>query len=459
MNSTSTPARREALVYLRESLSPRRGAPPDRRRIIGRLPEADRAFFVELVTGVARHALTIDAVMSAYSHAEWTRIPKETRAVLRLAGFELLFHPDAPAHAVVHQGVELVPRRFGQRSRRFVNALLRTIERTRKICKAEEWRPGRRDLLVDDKTMVRLDRHVFPNPSVDHVGWLADHFGFPREAVEMILAERGPEVTETLLREANRRPVATLRPTGDHTALEIRERLAAEGVELPTEDDAADGLLRWNRRGDPVSTTSFREGAYVVQGPFAAQVSERLELASGQRVLDLCAAPGGKTVLLAEKVGAANVTAVAVDRHGERRLHENLERLGFTDVRVLRVEKSLEDLPDERFDAVLVDAPCSNSGVLGRRPEARHRLTRKHLDDLGRLQDRLVDAALARLGPGGCLVYSTCSILAEENAERARAATTRHPSLRLVDETETLPLTPDQDGGYAARFVFESSNE
>jgi 16S rRNA (cytosine967-C5)-methyltransferase len=174
------------------------------------------------------------------------------------------------------------------------------------------------------------------------------------------------------------------------------------------------------------------------------------------RVLDLCAAPGGKTVALAESVGPRGVV-VAVDVPGPRteELRAEVARRRLAQVQVVAADaRDASALPPGTFDAVLLDAPCTNSGVLARRVEARRRQGDVGvLASLTALQDALLAAAATRVAPRGRLVYSTCSIDAEEDEARTVAFLARHPRFTLEEERLTLPRPSRRDGGYSARFV------
>jgi len=194
-----------------------------------------------------------------------------------------------------------------------------------------------------------------------------------------------------------------------------------------------------------------------VQGETALFAAELVRAQPGERILDLCAAPGGKTAALAE--AGAHVVAVDDDPARVETLRATCARLGIEDRVTVVVADATAALPDEleqEYDAVLVDAPCSNTGVLGARPGARWRFGPSELARLGELQTRLFDCAAARVRPGGRLVWSTCSLEPEENTQRVRAFLAEHAGFTLAESHEALPGTADDpgpaDGGFAARL-------
>jgi 16S rRNA (cytosine967-C5)-methyltransferase len=205
-----------------------------------------------------------------------------------------------------------------------------------------------------------------------------------------------------------------------------------------------------------VGSEAFRTGLLTVQGETALRAAELVEARAGERVLDLCAAPGGKTAVLAQT--GAHVVACDDDERRVVRLRETLARLlpQATNVEV-RVQDGTSGLEPASFDAVLADVPCSNTGVLAARPAARWRFSTQSQQDLAAIQMRLLTDAAACVKPGGRLVYSTCSIEPEENQRRVRAFVAEHPDFVIEREIEALPAPHGEhgpvDGGYAARLV------
>jgi 16S rRNA (cytosine967-C5)-methyltransferase len=196
----------------------------------------------------------------------------------------------------------------------------------------------------------------------------------------------------------------------------------------------------------------YAEGWFSVQDESAMLVASTVAPEAGMSVLDLCAAPGGKATHLAEIMGDRG-RVLACDSDGER-LHTVTtlaDRLGLTTVKTQAVNRALDGAPAGPFDAVLADVPCSNTGVLGRRPETRDRLRPGDLPELAALQERLLRVAADRVRPGGVVVYSTCSIEPEENGGVVRRVLGARTDLRLESEDEAVPGRP-ADGGYRARL-------
>ena len=194
----------------------------------------------------------------------------------------------------------------------------------------------------------------------------------------------------------------------------------------------------------------FAEGAFIVQDPATAGAVELLDVAPGQSVLDFCAAPGGKTAQIAWRLaGTGRLVAQEVNPKRLVRLKENLARLRLSSVEAMQTIPQSPNPPIPQFDRVLVDAPCSNTGVLRRRPDARWRWNADHLKQLVALQAQILDAAAPFVAPGGRLVYSTCSNEPEENGEQVAAFLSRHPDFAEVARRKSLPFETGHDGAFA----------
>jgi len=195
----------------------------------------------------------------------------------------------------------------------------------------------------------------------------------------------------------------------------------------------------------------FSEGLFSVQDLSASQVVRFLDPQPGWSILDLCAAPGSKTTQMAElSRDAATITATDIDPVRLERVKENIARLGLASVTI--VPHAQLEQGTEPFDAVLLDAPCSNTGVLSRRVEARFRVTAQAVKDIASIQKGLLAKAAGLVKPGGRICYSTCSIQRRENQDRVRDFLAEHGEFTLASESLLLPATGpfDHDGGYVA---------
>lgn len=410
------------------------------------LSPSARGLTTELVHGVIRRRATLDALLAPHSRRPLRQIEPELRVLLHLGIYQLAFLSGAPVYAMVDETVELAKRFRHPEWAGFVNALLRAVSGS--LSDETLDHPGADALPLAGGAYRRLSRNCFPDPARDAGGYLAAAFSFPAWLVAR-WSDRYP--VDELLRLGfwfNAPPILTLRANLLRTTREqMLQALHEAGV-------AAQALAHPEgvalKASAPVAALpGFADGWFAVQDESAMHAASLLAPRPGERVLDLCAAPGGKTAHLAACMqNSGSIVACDVSVERLRRVDENCRRLGATIVETQSISRDGTELPAGPFDAALVDAPCSNTGVLARRPEARWRLKPADIEELAALQRRLLQSALSRLRPGGRVVYSTCSIEPEEN-ERVVASILTNAVVRLVAEHQHIPGRPG-DGGYQA---------
>jgi len=400
-------------------------------RIIPDCP--DRGFVMDLVYGAVRQRRAIEWMLAR--HVD--KMPAgETLAALLAGACQLFFMPSVPDYAAVDATVEAA-KQASKRSAGFVNAVLRTLLRNREALTAE---------LASQPLAVRLS-----HPDALVTRWL-DFFG---------------EKETTALCEWNNRPaetVVSLLPHSGLTAAAWMERLAAtpdgNGLNARPHPAAPDTAVTLPHGAPRIETLpGFTEGWFVVQDPATRAAVDLLDVRPGQRILDACAAPGGKTLQIASRLLAATRGApppgelVAMDLHQDRLvfLQENLARAGMAWVRAIQGDASAltPEAAGGLFDRVLLDAPCANTGVLRRRPDARWRFTAHRLQTLVHTQRTLLANAIRLLAPGGILVYSTCSLEPEENQRQMERLCLASSGLRLLGAETRHPVRQGTDGAYA----------
>lgn len=411
------------------------------------LAPADRALATELVYGTLRWRGRLDFLLAHVSDRTLADLDPIVRSTLRVGAYQLVFSDRIPASAAVDESVRCVQAAGAERASGFVNAVLRRLA-------------------------VEHDAMALPGLAADPLGHLVHALSLPSWIAERWLARFGADEAAALAESLNRVPPCSVRANrlrGSRDALlaELRERHPdAAACRM-----APDGIVL-GRRGDPGLDPAFRDGRFTVQDEASQLVVELLDPQPGERVLDVCAAPGGKATAIAERVGAGG-SVQALDRH-ERRLGllmRDTRRLGIGNVSALPCDAS-QPLPERLvatgFDRVLVDAPCSGLGTLRRNPDARWRLQPEDIPRLAELQRSILRNAAPCLKPGGALVYSTCTLLPEENEAVVEAFLRDSPGFRLVpraelperlqplaDEAGCVRLFPhrhDTDGFFAARF-------
>ncbi len=387
------------------------------------LDARDRAFAQRLAYGAIQNRATLDYVVSSLSARPIETIELPLLNALRLGVYQVALLDGVPDHAAVGQTVELA-KDHGHGGHRLVNAVMRraTREASDLISQLSDYSPAEAAV-----------RHSHPEWIV-RTWW--DALG-PEETVALLERDNSP--AESALR-ANELIV---------TAGEVAEELAAQGVESHPADDMPEGLVL-NGQFDVHGSKLFREGAVMPQSRASMRVARMLDPQPGERVLDMCAAPGAKTTHLAALMRNEG-EVVAVEKHGGRAkaLAENCERLAATCVSV-RESDALE--VDGEFDRVLLDPPCSDLGTLQSRPDVRWKKDEKTVARLVPEQARLLDVAAERVRPGGTLVYSTCTISPEENELQADRFLARRADFQGEDRIQLLPHRHGTDGFFIARM-------
>lgn len=441
MPVTSRSLARNALVAIERGRSERLRSELEGPNGKGRLEGRDLAFAYELSHGVLRRQRLLDHVLMGFAHRGLPKDPQQ-RVTLRLGAYQLLFVPGMKAHAAVHETVGLVV----HTNRGFANAILRRVAGSVSEHEAKHQEDGAE---LKDSTELALPggRKVTLKTRLpkDEVRRLAIVHSLPDWLAQRFADQHGIDGLRAIAEAASETPGIYLRAGKQIERAALQADLASAGVEVePCEHER---LLRWTGGESPFGTESFAAGQFVVQDPTAMRAAEAVPCKPGDTVVDLCAAPGTKTTWLAEAVQPnGRVVAFDIDEQRRERIAENSKRLNLESV--IELAASAADLP--MADCVLADVPCSNSGVLGRRVEARGRLQPETFADLPKLQGELLARAIACTKPGGHTVYSTCSIDREENEDVVAAAQAAHPGLELVDSKLTLPEAGRHDGGFFA---------
>jgi 16S rRNA (cytosine967-C5)-methyltransferase len=445
------------------------------------LSPADRGLAQELVFGVIRWQATLDWLIERKTQGRTQKAGLQD--LLRLGLYQIFWLDRIPDHAAVHETVEQAKRGGYGAQAGFINAVLRGYLR-----EAEETRR----LLVELKTTQ-------PALGYSHPEWLVERWrqrgaGFsplqpatvPSATASQVAGfaplkrpeGRAPTTAEAALAQLldwNNTPPKTyarvntlnfgkpaaapderrVRRGVPEKIQEVGDLLAFwrdEGIEYDfvTRDWIGDGLVFELKSHPPLATLeSFRKGWFYIQDPSTLLAVRELDPLAGETILDLCAAPGGKTTFLAQLMNNTG-RIIAHDNVPDRlqRVTENCQRLGVTCAQIV---SALDPRPSA-FDRVLVDAPCSNTGVLRRRVDLRWRIQPTELERLRATQLDLLQKAAAMLKPGGILVYSTCSLEPEENGELVTQFLATQPGFKLERERQLLPFVDGVDGAYVARL-------
>lgn len=409
-------------------------------RQAGVLEPREAALATELTYGTLRWQLQLDRALSAHSDRPLDQLDEAVRIALRLGAFELLHHPRVPSRAAVNEAVELAKELKASRASGFVNAVLRRLAETR----------------------------VAPPPpsrEVDPVGFVAAETAHPRWMVERWTRWLGADEAEQLCAANQQQAPATVRVK--RGAMEpARAALARAGIEAQPGRFSPDALVLAAGAPPALDIEGHEEGLFQAQDEAAQLVSLYCAPERSWRVLDACAAPGGKACHLAEL--AESVLAVDLHARKARTIADAAARMGLANLTSLAADAALPwpGVPEESFDLVLLDAPCSGLGTLRRHPEVKLRRTPEDVDRLAALQAKLLAAVQRYVKPGGLLVYALCTLTPEECDEQVDRFTKSFSHFRLdpppagfppecLDARgflRTLPHRTGTDGFFAARL-------
>jgi len=383
----------------------------------------DRALATEIVIGTLRWQRALDAAIAVAVTRSVESLDRDVVIILRLSLYQLQHLDRVPAAAVVDDAVSLARGALGARATGIVNAVLRTLSRTRDHLGLPP-RPG------PDATREAMLAYLGVTQS--HPDWLAarwlDRYGFEHAAAWTAFNNTPPAVT---LR-ANRLVISRD---------DLRRELAAEQVETVVATYAPDGLVVQSGRLPPA------RGRFTVQDESSQLVPLLLEARPGDTVLDLCASPGGKaTALAAEMQGRGLVVACDARARRMRLLAQTVRESGASNIRLVQVG-AREEVPFQPvFSRVLVDAPCSGVGTVRRDPDIRWRRSESQLTEFAANQRVLLDRAARAVAPGGRLVYATCSSEPEENEAVVEGFLASHPEFALVPAGGPLAAVADAQG-------------
>ncbi|MBI4810592.1 MAG: 16S rRNA (cytosine(967)-C(5))-methyltransferase RsmB [Ignavibacteriales bacterium] len=403
--------------------------------------DIDKSLLAEIVHGVLRWQGRLDWILNGFTHGNFSKSEVNVRNSLRVALYQILFLTHVPQYAAVNEAVEFVKRIRGEKFAGFVNAVLRNIIRT-------------------------LDGIHYPNPEEDLVQYLAVYYSHPAWIVKRWLTRFGREELEKFLVINNEVPGLTLRinklkitPT-DFISLLEKQNVPFQGSTF------IDYFIKVKSLSGISQLNIFQSGYFSIQDESAALPVLLLDPQPGERIIDMCAAPGGKTTFIAELMQNQG-EIVAVDKYESKLnlIKMSSERLGIKNVQFIATDAVNLDIPTA--DKIIVDAPCSGLGTLRKKPDIKWKREPEDIPRLVKQQYSLLESASKLLRPGGTLVYSTCTTEPEENGQLIGAFLKSHSDFSIDDAArfvnksvvtpdgfvETFPHRHHIDGSFCARLI------
>lgn len=385
------------------------------------LESKDKSLLFEIVHGVVRWMGKLDWILTGFYKGQYIKCIPNIKNAMRVGLYQILFLDKVPEYAAINEAVEFVKKMQGQKAADLTNAVLRAI--------------------IRNKSNIRYadrdnDLHMFLSAFYSHPIWLTKRW----------VVQFGVDFTEELMNANNERPKLTIRTNKLKTNSE-NLKLLLDSVELKYKNaQFFENFIELNNLTNIADWQYFKNGYFTIQDESTAFSCELLNPSPEDLVLDLCAAPGGKTAYLAEKMNNTG-KIIAIDQYDTRvRLMENnFNRLGITNIESI-VTNVIEYNPDCRFDKVLADVPCSGLGTLTKKPDIKWKRNLSDIIQLNQLQAQILEKGCSLLKEGGELVYSTCSIDKDENYEIVKAFLNKNDNYEIV--------TPDDR--FHSQYIFDN---
>ncbi|GAA6395959.1 16S rRNA (cytosine(967)-C(5))-methyltransferase RsmB [Solibaculum mannosilyticum] len=380
----------------------------------------DAALFSTLFYGVLERKITLDYIITKHSSKPIRKLSPQVLNILRTAIYQIRYLERIPDSAAVDQAVRLT-RKFRQTSASgFVNAVLRAV--------------------------LRQGNVVWPDEKKEPVRNLSVRYSVPEEIVKLWRKSYGQEETISMLEAFQQpRPIYVRANTTRVTAGQLAERLKKDGVEA-RELPLVPGAVELQGGGSVEQMSTFQEGLFHVQDLASQLCCMAVDPQKEELVADVCAAPGGKSFTLAERMGEGVVYAFDLHDHRVKLMKQGATRLGLTGVKAAVRDANAPDQTGILADRVLCDVPCSGLGVIGRKPEIRYK-SLKFLENLPDLQYNILSFSSQMVKPGGKLVYSTCTLYPAENEQVVERFLQEHDTFQLEPVKLPSSVLREQDIG------------
>ncbi len=386
------------------------------------LSPRDKALLVELVNGVVRWRWKLDWGLIGFYKGDFLKCLNIVKNALRIAYYQIMFLDRIPVYAAINESVEIVKKIQGEKTANLVNGVLRSLSRN-------------------------VGNIRYPIKEEDPIYYYAIMASHPRWMVKKWAERFDDNELWRLLKANNRRPFTPLKTNSlKAEPKEIAEYLEANGIYFEPSPYAPEVFQIKTRGINPADLEIFQEGKATVQDASAWLATKLAAPQKGSKIVDLCAAPGGKSFGLAELIGDEG-EIYAIDKYSSklRFIEEGAKRLGFSSIKTTTADAENLDF-DEEIDLAFLDAPCSGLGVLSKKPDIKWKREREDILKLTATQERLLDSAAKITKPGGVIVYSTCTIEPEENEETVAKFLSRHPEFKLDPAENYLPKSVCKDG-------------
>lgn len=398
------------------------------------LDKRERAFLTRAVEGTIQHMLELDYIIDQFSKVKVKKMKPLIRNIFRMSVYQMKYMDSVPDAAACNEAVKLARRHGFSSLSGFVNGVLRNIGRN-------------------------LEKVTYPDKERFPVQYLSVRYSMPEWIVEQWMNDYGRLKTEQILAAFLQDAPLTIRTNLDKiTPQELKLRLEREGVTVESLDENQYPGLSYAFAISGFDylkgLASFREGLFYVQDISSMMVAEWADVKSDSHCIDVCAAPGGKSIHLAEKLqGTGMVEARDLTEYKVGLIRDNIARHQLSNIRAIQMDAMVYDAAsEETADVLLADLPCSGLGILRKKADIKYRVTKESEEELVELQRNILDTVCHYVKPGGVLIYSTCTLNCQENQENAEWFAKNHPEFSLLCSRQIFPGEQLGDGFFMAKF-------
>lgn len=370
--------------------------------------QRDKNLFTEIFYGVIRNEKYLDYIIEKFSNNKLTKLDTEVLMGLRIGLYQLFFLDRIPARAAIYETVEAVKELLSNRgAAAFTNGILRNIQR-------------------------HPEKIKLPDRKQNLLKFLAIKYSYPEWLVKQFSDEYGPEQAEKILAAGNKRPEIFYR-FNSLKMTKAKFLASLTKAEINYESTFIDSFYKLNNFANPAETEVFKQGAAYIQGIAAGLAALLLRPKPGMKILDLAAAPGGKTTHIAQLTSnQAQITALDLNPTRLELVRENILRLGAKQIKLI-VADAANYQDQEQYDRILADLPCSGLGLIAAKPEIKWRKSQKQIKDMAELQHSILVNNIAKLKVNGQLLYSTCTLSKAENQLQIERLLSEYDNLELLD--------------------------
>ncbi|SER45944.1 16S rRNA (cytosine(967)-C(5))-methyltransferase RsmB [Lachnobacterium bovis] len=400
------------------------------------LDKVDRAFITRITEGTLENLIKIDYIINQFSKVKVKKMKPLIRNILRMSVYQLLYMDSVPDSAVCNEAVKIAKKRKFKQLSGFVNGVLRNIAR--------------------HKTEIK-----YPNKYKDTIKFLSIFYSMPEWIVNKWVESYGKEKTEDILVNFNTQKPLTIRTNLTKTTPEeLKKELEQENIKV-TQIEATKDNKNLSKYAFEIenfnylnSIKAFKEGKFYVQDLSSMMVAEYAMPQKDDYVIDVCAAPGGKSLHIAEMLeGTGTVEARDLTEYKVELIEENIRRHQATNVKAIQWDATqLDENAIDKADVLICDLPCSGLGVLAKKPDIRYRMSLEQQGELVELQRQILSKVINYVKPGKNMVYSTCTINPDENEKNVQWILDNYPQMKLVEMQQIFPSRKWHDGFFIAKF-------